>query len=93
MSYLTAHGTLVAGVATGNIKGFEGPTGVNVVNRSAMEGRTNQPIWVSTTSTPPTIAGANCYPIYGARLFLADEVGNELRLIAASALDYTIEAA
>lgn len=86
-------GTLTANVATANIKPDEGPTGINVVNRSGMEGRSTTPIWVSTTATPPTVAGSNCFPVYGARLFLGDELGTELRLISAAALDYTVEAA
>lgn len=86
-------GTLTANTATSNVMVNEGPNGVQVVNRSFVQGATTEPIWVSLTSTPPTVAGADCFPVFGARLFEGDEIGSELRLISAYAADYTVERA
>lgn len=92
---LTAN-TVASVVLTTVVAGF------NVVNRAFIEGTSTAPIWVrfaagsaagvAATITDPTVAGDECFPVYGARNFVIDSAIT-VKLICAEANAYTVESA
>jgi len=80
-------GTLTANVTT-TVNITDAYPAVLVVNRSQ-----TGTIWVRLDGVNPTVAGANCRPVLGARSFGINpyERPTSVRLIADTALDYTVE--
>jgi hypothetical protein len=80
-----ASGTLVGNtVTTVTVRGWT--YGINVINRTG----TGQ-IWVTINGTTPTVAGADCFVVLGARNFPCNNADTVVKLICSAANDYTVE--
>ncbi len=78
-------GTLVANVVTSVT--LRGSTdGVWVVNRSQ-----SGQIWVRLDGVAPTVAGADCFVVLGARNFPVANVNVIVQMISSSTPDYSVE--
>jgi hypothetical protein len=84
MAY-AASGTLTGGAVT-TVTVTATADGVEVINRT----QTGE-IWVRLDGTDPTVAGADCFVVLGARLFPARNGLVTVKLIASSALAYAVE--
>lgn len=81
-------GTLTPSAIT-SVTITEGYPSVEIVNRSL-----TGTIWVTLDGTDPTVAGDNCYPVLGVRVFnlpAPHTTAVTVKLLSTAALDYTVE--
>ena len=84
-----ASGTLTPNVVT-TVAMFADGNGLEVINRS----QTGE-IWCRLDGNDPTVGGANCYVVLGARMFPTPTQGSygpiSVRMISNAALSYSVE--